>query len=193
MNCGYLNRPSQPWTLCLWPLNWYTKVTALQQTVTGEIGGSCDSAVEDSCLLGGHEVSSGDYRFFEWSKCHHFKGCAAPWRWRHNDIPKRRDPPIHRNIPCAWILNYFTCLSISNEGVRVNSAHVHLRGQFEWRADRHIFQIINKKRKWFSVMFCTRVNKVNCYKNLHVKRVWQELDYRIDICRVTKGGHIEHL
>ena len=27
----------------------------------------------------------------------------------------------------------------------------------------------------------------------HVQRVWQELDYRIDICRVTKGGHIEHL
>jgi hypothetical protein len=24
-------------------------------------------------------------------------------------------------------------------------------------------------------------------------RVWKELDYRIDICRVTKGGHIEHL
>jgi hypothetical protein len=23
--------------------------------------------------------------------------------------------------------------------------------------------------------------------------VWQELDYRIDTCRVTKGGHIEHL
>ena len=27
---------------------------------------------------------------------------------------------------------------------------------------------------------------------LHVC-VWQERDYRIDICRVTKGGHIEHL
>ena len=27
----------------------------------------------------------------------------------------------------------------------------------------------------------------------HVQRVWQELDYRIDICRVTKGGHIKHL
>jgi hypothetical protein len=24
-------------------------------------------------------------------------------------------------------------------------------------------------------------------------RVWQELDCRIDICRITKGGHIEHL
>jgi hypothetical protein len=26
-----------------------------------------------------------------------------------------------------------------------------------------------------------------------VQLVWQELDYRIDICRVTNGGHIEHL
>jgi hypothetical protein len=26
-----------------------------------------------------------------------------------------------------------------------------------------------------------------------IYRVWQELDYRIDICRVTKGGHIEQL
>ena len=26
-----------------------------------------------------------------------------------------------------------------------------------------------------------------------VARVWQELHYRTDICRVTKGGHIEHL
>ena len=24
-------------------------------------------------------------------------------------------------------------------------------------------------------------------------RVWQEIDYRLDICRVTKGTHIEHL
>jgi hypothetical protein len=24
-------------------------------------------------------------------------------------------------------------------------------------------------------------------------RVWDEMDYRIDVCRITKGGHIEHL
>jgi hypothetical protein len=24
-------------------------------------------------------------------------------------------------------------------------------------------------------------------------RVWQEVDYRVDICRVTKGAHIEQL
>jgi hypothetical protein len=26
-----------------------------------------------------------------------------------------------------------------------------------------------------------------------LQHVWQEFDYRIDICSVTKGGHIEHL
>ena len=24
-------------------------------------------------------------------------------------------------------------------------------------------------------------------------RVWNKMDYRIDVCRITKGGHIEHL
>ena len=24
-------------------------------------------------------------------------------------------------------------------------------------------------------------------------RMWQELEYRIDVCRVTRGAHIEHL
>ena len=26
-----------------------------------------------------------------------------------------------------------------------------------------------------------------------VHRVWEELDYRLDVCRVTGGAHIEHL
>jgi hypothetical protein len=26
-----------------------------------------------------------------------------------------------------------------------------------------------------------------------LQRVWQEHDYRIDVCHVTKGGYIEHL
>jgi hypothetical protein len=24
-------------------------------------------------------------------------------------------------------------------------------------------------------------------------RVWQQLEYHIDVCRVTRGAHIEHL
>jgi endoglucanase Acf2 len=27
----------------------------------------------------------------------------------------------------------------------------------------------------------------------HVERVWQEREYRIDVCRITRGAHIEHL
>jgi hypothetical protein len=26
-----------------------------------------------------------------------------------------------------------------------------------------------------------------------LQRVWSELDFRIDICRIVRGGHIEHL
>jgi hypothetical protein len=26
-----------------------------------------------------------------------------------------------------------------------------------------------------------------------LQRVWQELHYRIDVCRVTSGGYLEHL
>jgi hypothetical protein len=28
---------------------------------------------------------------------------------------------------------------------------------------------------------------------LMLTRVWQELEYRIDVCRVTRGAHIENL
>jgi hypothetical protein len=33
-------------------------------------------------------------------------------------------------------------------------------------------------------------------KNIYVPvfmRVWQELEFRIDVCRVTRGAHIEYL
>ena len=34
----------------------------------------------------------------------------------------------------------------------------------------------------------THASRVNM-----LTRVWQELEYRIDVCRVTRGAHIEHL
>ena len=34
-------------------------------------------------------------------------------------------------------------------------------------------------------LFPTRVTMVT--------RMWQQLEYRIDVCRVTRGEHIEHL
>ena len=26
-----------------------------------------------------------------------------------------------------------------------------------------------------------------------LQTVWNDLDYRVDVCRITKGAHIEHL
>jgi len=26
-----------------------------------------------------------------------------------------------------------------------------------------------------------------------LQQVWAEMDYQLDVCRVTKGGHIQHL
>ena len=37
------------------------------------------------------------------------------------------------------------------------------------------------------------VNSVINFLPHTLQSVWQELDYRIDIRRVTKGGHMEHL
>jgi hypothetical protein len=38
---------------------------------------------------------------------------------------------------------------------------------------------------WYSSCCHTRVNVLT--------RVWQQLEYRIDVSRVTRGAHIEHL
>jgi hypothetical protein len=37
------------------------------------------------------------------------------------------------------------------------------------------------------------VEAVSAIDRQMLQRVWQEVDYRIDICRVAKGGYIEHL
>jgi hypothetical protein len=46
--------------------------------------------------------------------------------------------------------------------------------------------------RWFVLCNCITMHFAKSIK-LYMQRVSQELDYRIDICRVTKGAHIEHL
>ena len=51
------------------------------------------------------------------------------------------------------------------------------------------FTVTGKQKKIF---LTTR--DVRCVHNVTmVTRVWQELEYRIDVFRVTHGAHIEHL
>jgi hypothetical protein len=43
---------------------------------------------------------------------------------------------------------------------------------------------------------CLKARIIAAVKNIDapmLARVWQELERRIDVCRVTRGAHIEHL
>jgi len=46
---------------------------------------------------------------------------------------------------------------------------------------------------WFSIAVTKDCGGIAAIDRQMLRCVWQELGYRIDICRVTKGGHIEHL
>ena len=42
---------------------------------------------------------------------------------------------------------------------------------------------------------CTTGDTAHYSSSYHtmLTRVWQQLEYRIDVCRVTRGAHMEHL
>jgi len=42
-------------------------------------------------------------------------------------------------------------------------------------------------------MCAPRLDTTHIDKVFMLTRVWQELEYPIDVCRVTRGAHIEHL
>ena len=70
-----------------------------------------------------------------------------------------------------------------------------------------IKNIYNKKTKGPTLMeFFTATGKLKkfffitirysscCHTHVNMlKRVWQQLEYRIDVCRVTRGANIENL
>jgi hypothetical protein len=63
-----------------------------------------------------------------------------------------------------------------------------------------IINIYNKKTKGPTLMerndLCLKAQIIAAVKNIDapmLTRVWQELEYRIDMCCVTCGAHIEHL
>ena len=56
-----------------------------------------------------------------------------------------------------------------------------------------ITNIYNKKTKGPTLMeFFTATGKLKKFF-LTTRDVWQELEYSIDVCRVSRGAHIEHL
>jgi len=43
---------------------------------------------------------------------------------------------------------------------------------------------------WSAVRIRTAIETITADM---LQTVWNELDYRVDVCRITKGAHIEHL
>jgi hypothetical protein len=57
-----------------------------------------------------------------------------------------------------------------------------------------ITNIYNKKAKGPALMeLFTATVKLKEVFFLQLEMLWQELEYRIDVCHVTRGAHIEHL
>jgi len=53
-----------------------------------------------------------------------------------------------------------------------------------------LFTATGKMEKRF---FFLTTRGVRCHTRVNMlTRVWQQLEYRIDVCRVTRGAHIEH-
>jgi hypothetical protein len=56
---------------------------------------------------------------------------------------------------------------------------------------------LSPRKLFFIVVHISAARQCECmYKNIDSRmstRVWQELEYRIDVCRVTRTAHIEHL
>jgi hypothetical protein len=49
---------------------------------------------------------------------------------------------------------------------------------------------------FFIVVHISAARIIAAVKNIDapmLTRVWQELEYHIDVCRVTRGAHIKHL
>ena len=43
---------------------------------------------------------------------------------------------------------------------------------------------------WSAIQIRTAIETITADM---LQTVWNELDYRVDVCRITKGAHIEHL
>ena len=71
---------------------------------------------------------------------------------------------LQREMTISWSCRYLTCNST-------------IPNHYIW----HLPTRKNEEKAvvWYSLNMLTRV--------------WQELEYRIDVCRVTRGAHIEHL
>jgi hypothetical protein len=60
-----------------------------------------------------------------------------------------------------------------------------------WVLWKHVFLYHHFQRHWLT--YACRSQQPSQWLTTMLQRVWQELDYRLDVCRVMGGAHFEHL
>jgi hypothetical protein len=61
--------------------------------------------------------------------------------------------------------------------------------------ERETFQVFEQNLAHIVALICrwrTEVTIMTVDRDM-LTRVWNDMDYRIDVCRINKGGHIEHI
>jgi hypothetical protein len=87
---------------------------------------------------------------------------------------------VVRKWPPRW-LSRFVCCNITRVSLRL-LCNVH----FVQTTQRTCLRDLADQK----ARFIAAVKNIDA---LMLTRVWQELEYHIDVCRVTRGTHIEHL
>ena len=124
------------------------------------------------------------------------KDVQCEHHWLH-DTHQADSPILAKRVPalhCQWFCNSFCYLCIRlihlsrNRGHRNQSFHKSPQKEIAW------CEIWRNRTEWDLNELNTQITEaVATIDNAMLGRVWQELDYRLDVCCVTNGAHIEHL
>ncbi|GBM13500.1 hypothetical protein AVEN_249937-1 [Araneus ventricosus] len=139
----------------------------------------------------------------EFKKCHSVITVQRRFRQRYNQEPPnanniRRCPPhwstevrtfLNQHLPKRWIGRCRQCLLLLATEI---SGLDTLRFFFLWGyvKDRVYMPPMPKTIEEIKVCICNALASVT---EQMLQNVWREMDYRLDVVRVTKGSHIEHL
>ena len=95
-----------------------------------------------------------------------------------------------------WLLrgekSFFLCWNITRVSLWL-LCNVHFVQSMQ-RTRPQTRQFVRSINNSLKLGVCARI--IAAVKNIDapmLTRVWQELDYRIDVCRITRGAHIKHL
>jgi hypothetical protein len=99
---------------------------------------------------------------------------------------------LHRQKKLHYTGRFIIYSGITNIYDRKTAVHVFTKPAQIEGTTQNVFL----RRLFFIVVHIYAARRYECmYKNIDVPmltRVWQELEYRIDVCRVTRGAQIEH-